>query len=544
MLLKQGQTSAVLIDFENVKDNSIDVTATATQGGILGTRVYMAPELNLPGAGVLPSSNTDMFSIGVLLLLGFCPESIEDVEAGQISPVELLTQVTTKAGMLDGGQEVSTTRMGMPDGGRLLSTVAGQSQLGDWLANLIQKLLADPIPTVDGGLRTTTTGSVQHSRPTAREILDGQGGSDLFSAAPILTGLSAASVLPFHWQHKQRVDVGGGSPVSRSRLVALSKSDPAVAVLRGMIAETRPQELGIGRDASRNPGWTHLGVGNRHIEFSRAWRLEHSTLWTTYQARLKRVSEDLSRGPPLDALPAMKARKQSEGIRRGLQEGGKQLPGGLREECAEQFLMTGVPLKSVASVLENGLNDRFAGGNAGALFGAGLYFAEDIEKCDQYTGAPAAKMSASGKKSLQPLHEQLYGTEDIEDDVVYVLVCRVIMGYPIRTKGRDFAGNVVPMDRGASQDKSVFFDAKTGRVLTGVIDPETGKAFNPLLHHHSLIAELGGDIDRFREFVVFDGMQVYPEYVVSYRRAAMPDRQPEPEPEPEAEALSDTSDDD
>ena len=283
MLLKvaEGQTSAVLIDFENVKDNSIDLTLTTTQSGILGTRVYMAPELKLPGAGVPPSSNTDMFSIGVLLLLGFCPEDIEDVEAGHISPVDLLTQVTTKADMLD-GQEVSTTQVGMLDGGRLLSTVHRRaqtepSQLGDGLANLIQKLLADPIPTLDGELRTTTTGSVHsmqrasglrspmarshldHStpvklattaRPTAREILD----SDLFSATPISAGLNAVSVLPFHWQHKQHVNVGGGSPVSRSRLVALSKSDPAVAVLRGMIAETRPQELGIGRDARRIPG--------------------------------------------------------------------------------------------------------------------------------------------------------------------------------------------------------------------------------------------------------------------------------------------------
>jgi hypothetical protein len=41
----------------------------------------------------------------------------------------------------------------------------------------------------------------------------------------------------------------------------------------------------------------------------------------------------------------------------------------------------------------------------------------------------------------------------------------------------------------------------------------------PPLHYHSLLAELGGSIHRYREFVVFHGDHVYPEYVVAYRRA-------------------------
>jgi hypothetical protein len=41
----------------------------------------------------------------------------------------------------------------------------------------------------------------------------------------------------------------------------------------------------------------------------------------------------------------------------------------------------------------------------------------------------------------------------------------------------------------------------------------------PALHYHSLLAELGGSIRRYREFVIFHGDHVYPEYVVAYRRA-------------------------
>ena len=84
---------------------------------------------------------------------------------------------------------------------------------------------------------------------------------------------------------------------------------------------------------------------------------------------------------------------------------------------------------------------------------------------------------------------------------MYVLVCRVIMGYSIRTMGR-INGICMPLDKSASETKSVFHETQRDvfreRVLTGVVDPETKKALDPPLHHHSLIAEIGGAIVRFR----------------------------------------------
>ena len=87
-MLKHCQTSAVLIDFENAKDNTIDMTATATRTGVVGTRVYMAPELPKAPA----SSDTDMYSIGVVLLLAFSPECIEEVEADQRRPLDVVQE--------------------------------------------------------------------------------------------------------------------------------------------------------------------------------------------------------------------------------------------------------------------------------------------------------------------------------------------------------------------------------------------------------------------------------------------------------------------
>jgi hypothetical protein len=83
---------------------------------------------------------------------------------------------------------------------------------------------------------------------------------------------------------------------------------------------------------------------------------------------------------------------------------------------------------------------------------------------------------------------------------------------------------------------SLFHDPLHRKKLMGVVDPITKELIEPRLHHHSLIAELGQRIVRFREFVVFDGSRVFPEYVVAYKRAPKPERrEPEPEPEPEPE---------
>ena len=42
----------------------------------------------------------------------------------------------------------------------------------------------------------------------------------------------------------------------------------------------------------------------------------------------------------------------------------------------------------------------------------------------------------------------------------------------------------------------------------------------PAVHFHSLLAELGGKIHRYREFIVFHGEYLYPEYVIAYQRCA------------------------
>ena len=38
------------------------------------------------------------------------------------------------------------------------------------------------------------------------------------------------------------------------------------------------------------------------------------------------------------------------------------------------------------------------------------------------------------------------------------------------------------------------------------------------MHHHSLVAEKGKAVKRFREFVVYDAHRTYIEYLIGYRR--------------------------
>ena len=77
----------------------------------------------------------------------------------------------------------------------------------------------------------------------------------------------------------------------------------------------------------------------------------------------------------------------------------------------------------------------------GCLFGEGMYFCESIEKADQYVGEADRRYHETGVDGrgndydLEGLHNLLYeGPEDHPGDVYYALVCRVVLGYSIRTQ--------------------------------------------------------------------------------------------------------------
>ena len=80
--------------------------------------------------------------------------------------------------------------------------------------------------------------------------------------------------------------------------------------------------------------------------------------------------------------------------------------------------------------------------------------------------------------------------------------CRALLGCSIRT-----------------QDGNTDLDCP-GRSVWSSPKRELGAVAgsSPPVLHHSLVAETGGKIARFREFVMYHGDRIYPEYLVAYQR--------------------------
>ena len=83
-------------------------------------------------------------------------------------------------------------------------------------------------------------------------------------------------------------------------------------------------------------------------------------------------------------------------------------------------------------------------------------------------------------------------------------MCRVLLGAVARTRD----GTTRLDDGGAC------FATPQQRELAVV------PGSSPAVHFHSLLAETGGRVQRHREFIVFRGNYIYPEYLLAYHRRA------------------------
>ena len=175
--------------------------------------------------------------------------------------------------------------------------------------------------------------------------------------------------------------------------------------------------------------------------------------------------------------------------------------GVLRQDLNEKWLLHGTKPELVNLVLENKLNERFGRG----LFGSGVYLAEDAEKMDQY--CTPDRRSATG---LDDLHGILYGAgpdrvkrphDGRDGDIFYAFVVLACCGIPVRTKDGEYDLNKPGYKIFSSDDK---------RELAFV--PGTNVRF------HSLLAETGGIIKRYREFVIFNGDRTNIAYLIAYLR--------------------------
>jgi len=144
--------------------------------------------------------------------------------------------------------------------------------------------------------------------------------------------------------------------------------------------------------------------------------------------------------------------------------------GHLDTEVNECLLFHGTKPSAANSICETDFSVDLAGSSSGALYGPGIYLAENSSKSDEY-----AQDDTSG------VYQGLYA----------MLLCRVVCGQLLYTD------EVLP-----NKDKLV-------RSCTGFDPPFDG-----------VLGDRAKAKGTYREFVIFDSAQVYPEFVIIYRRSS------------------------
>eukprot|EP00747_Dinoflagellata_sp_TGD_P022504 gnl/TRDRNA2_/TRDRNA2_129150_c0_seq1.p1 gnl/TRDRNA2_/TRDRNA2_129150_c0~~gnl/TRDRNA2_/TRDRNA2_129150_c0_seq1.p1 ORF type:complete len:363 (+),score=45.30 gnl/TRDRNA2_/TRDRNA2_129150_c0_seq1:110-1198(+) len=256
------------------------------------------------------------------------------------------------------------------------------------------------------------------------------------------------------------------------------------------LLRTRGDWLGRGRDIDPD-----LAVYSR-LELKEAWSIDHmidTRRYATAKNELDIFVQQLRAHQPLGTPKGGKSGFPKVEVAAHAMAKAQALGLETRSDLNEVILFHGTKPENLAAILANGLNERLSTG----LFGRGTYLAEDAGKCDQYMGN-----ADRGFGDYPQLHEMLY-PEGIPHPghVHYVLVCRALLGYVIRTVDgeRDLDGGALWATR----------DRRELRPVPGVQPP------TPC---HSLLVELGGRVKRYREVVFFHSERVCAEYVVAYGR--------------------------
>jgi hypothetical protein len=271
-------------------------------------------------------------------------------------------------------------------------------------------------------------------------------------------------------------------------LLASDASDAsALRSLKALLQTEHPEWLGKGKDVSKKYG------PYDSLKLACAWKVDHPSNLEKYTAGVKRVQKEMEllrkKGKDVDkvpGLPVRTARAAAEGF-------------AMKAGANEAILLHGTSPDRLLALLSTGLNERYSGTGAGTAFGDGVYLAEDVGKTDQYVGADSAFDPSS------ELHKRLYGrTVRHPGDVFYVLVVRAALGFPVRTQ--------------KTGPKATSMDNLTPIFPIGFRELSAVPGVTPPIVHHSLIAELGAAIVRYREFVLFHSEYVHIDYLIAYHR--------------------------
>jgi len=195
-------------------------------------------------------------------------------------------------------------------------------------------------------------------------------------------------------------------------------------------------------------------------------RNENPKIWAQYYTFREQLASKIAASggtEKYDAKTASMVRGQADAVEadRFIERGG------LREDVNEFYLLHGTKPSAAKAICDSDFLITKAGSNAGTLYGPGLYFAEASTKSDEY--------SADDKDGI---FANLFG----------IIVCRVTCG------AINYTDEVTP---------------STQSLVDSVLQKRT---------HHSILGDREKCRGTYREFIIFDNQQVYPEFVVLYRR--------------------------
>jgi len=331
---------------------------------------------------------------------------------------------------------------------------SGGAELSDKLSGMIDRMCRD----------------LPEDRPTPVEVT-----VDLHQwwAQEALKAASSGDSCPSCWTTLRTGDGWAAVPVSSIEEAALAK-----ALIPGGT---------LGGKDQRVPG------DHTKLSLKCAWRIENPTLFDKYRSERKDL-QNFMKNRAYRKDPNIRQPFQDLAVQRDAPDAG--LLQQLDNSVNEVYLAHSTKPEVLVSIFHTGFNERYSGG----LFGHGIYSAEDCGKTDQYVRLD----TRCGVPGFKLLHDRLYcnGVEH-PGNVFYVIFCRVLLGHFVKTKdGNDDS------DSGAS----VWADPEAKRELASIPDCAEKVPF------HSLIAETGRKLERYREFIQFHGRRMYPEYLVAYQR--------------------------
>jgi hypothetical protein len=217
------------------------------------------------------------------------------------------------------------------------------------------------------------------------------------------------------------------------------------------------------------------------LEVATAWRIKHPKCAANYEAYKQQIKDEVNAGNEL--LPSVEALTDDTVDRFDNIE--------LDDSVNEALLLHGTDPDHMQSVLFEGLDPNLS---RKGRFGRGIYFAESAVKSNDYTSLDR-DWQGSKDSDIGRLHKSLYKAilmNKHPGDVRYMLVCRVVLGNPVKT---------VDGRRSVEDGEALF----SGDEHSCIAKPG----------RHSVLAEPKNEP---REFVVFSPHAMVCEYLVAYRR--------------------------